>query len=277
MTQTVHILVGDRLETFDLPEADEEVLPGVRWGDTSLLLTPAWIARHAHIRWRRRSFNGVFRQKSVTLAEDVVFCLLGGFGIRAEVADAAYRHLSLNGLFEAPIDRDVIEKHLREPLGVGGRSVRYRFPAARARYIAEALDRLRTIAPPLEELRLRDYLVSIPGIGPKTASYVVRNHLGSDRVAILDIHLLRAGRTACLFPEGMTLPRHYLDIEQRFLAFAKACGVPASVLDLIVWEMLRTIPAERREAAARLNRRHLPSDRGPTIRVGPYLSEQIST
>ncbi len=265
------------METFDLPDADDEVIPGVRWGDTSLLLTPAWIARHAHIRWRRRGYDEVFRQKAVSLAEDVVFCLLGGFGIRAEVAEAAYRHLRRDGLFEKNLDCAAIEMRLREPLEVAGRSVRYRFPTGRARYIAGALNRLRQAAPPSEDLALRDYLVRIPGIGPKTASYIVRNHLGSDRVAILDIHLLRAGRAACLFPEGMTLPRHYLEVEKRFLSFAKACGVPASILDLIVWEMLRTIPSGRREAAVRLNQMQLLSGRGPALRVVPYLSEQIST
>ncbi|MDZ3993341.1 hypothetical protein PspTeo4_24872 [Pseudomonas sp. Teo4] len=40
---------------------------------------------------------------------------------------------------------------------------------------------------------LRDWLLELPGIGYKTASWVARNWLDADDVAILDIHILRAG------------------------------------------------------------------------------------
>ena len=276
MSQSVHVVVGSEIETVELPDAHEEVLPGVRWGDTSLLLTPAWIARHAHIRRLRGGYDGLFRQGTHTLAEDVVFCLLGGFGVKAEVAEAAYRHLRAGGLFSGFLDRAGIERRLREPLDVGGRRIRYRFPGNRARYIAEAMASLAREEPPDDDLPLRDYLLRIPGIGPKTASFIVRNHLGSDRVAILDIHVLRAGRAACLFSEGMTLPRHYREIEALFLGFADACGVPASILDLIVWEMMRALPAHRRAAAAKLNRRYLPADGLPPVRIASYLKEQTA-
>jgi endonuclease III len=39
---------------------------------------------------------------------------------------------------------------------------------------------------------MRQLLLSIEGIGPKTASWIVRNVMGSDDVAIIDIHILRA-------------------------------------------------------------------------------------
>ena len=46
---------------------------------------------------------------------------------------------------------------------------------------------------PQEPLSLREFLLQLHGIGYKTASWIVRNFTGSDDVAIVDIHLRRAG------------------------------------------------------------------------------------
>jgi endonuclease III len=42
--------------------------------------------------------------------------------------------------------------------------------------------------------------MSLPGIGPKTASWIARNWLDADDVAILDIHIMRVGQVIGLFP-----------------------------------------------------------------------------
>jgi N-glycosylase/DNA lyase len=272
--QPVHVFVGNRLRTVELPDPDVEVLPNVRWGDAALLLTPAWIAKHAHIRVLDGSYDGLFRAGANTLAEDTVFCLLGGHGIRAEVAEAAYVRLRDAGLFAGPMGRDAVEAMLKAPLNVQERPVRYRFPVNRARYIVGALEYLRDSSLPADEIDLRDHLVRIPGIGLKTASYVVRNHLGSDRVAILDVHILRACRAACLFPGTLDLPRDYRRLESLFLAYARAAGVRASFLDLAIWETMRVMPKGPGAAAARLNQRQLLADGGPLIYVSNYLGMQ---
>lgn len=269
--QVTHIFVGGDLQTVELPDATEEVVPGTRWGDAGLPLTPAWLAKHAHMRVAAGMYDGLFGNGATTLAEDTVFCLLGGFGIKAEVADAAFRRLAASGLFDREPDQDAIEADLRTPLRVGERSVRYRFPASRARYIAGALEHLRARPAPSDDLGLRDYLQGIPGIGPKTASYIVRNHVGSDRVAILDIHVLRAFQAACLFPAPLTLPRHYSALEEIFLHFAAAAGIKASLLDLAIWEVMRRTPDRVTKAAARLNRSQLLAGGKPLVYVADYL------
>ena len=82
---------------------------------------------------------------------------------------------------------------------------------------------------------LRDWLTKIPGIGFKTASWVARNWLDADDVAILDIHILRAGVLAGFFDAELTVERHYRELEDQFLAFSAGLGVRASELDALMW------------------------------------------
>lgn len=85
-------------------------------------------------------------------------------------------------------------------------------------------------------------MLAFKGIGPKTASWIVRNHLGSDEVAILDIHVIRAGRLIGLFGGKENVQRHYQAMEDKFLLFARRIGVPASCLDIIMWRQMRNAP-----------------------------------
>jgi N-glycosylase/DNA lyase len=255
--QRIGAAVGDGIRFVDIPAQDEEVLPGVRWGDASLILTPAWIAKHAHIRRLRGEYDNLFQPKRNPLAEDVVFCLLGGFGIKAEVATAAYRALRKAGLFEAKVPAAEIFVELRKPLNVGGRDVRYRFPGARSRYIEAALQYLEDNASPSAALELRDFLLLIPGIGRKTASYIVRNHLASNDVAILDVHVIRAGQIACMFPERIRLPADYAKLEAIFLQFASEARLPAACLDLTIWEIMRRLSPSQKLCAQQINRGQL--------------------
>jgi thermostable 8-oxoguanine DNA glycosylase len=82
---------------------------------------------------------------------------------------------------------------------------------------------------------LRNWLLRLPGVGPKTASWVVRNHLGSDRVAIIDVHLLRAGVIAGVYDPAWTPAKHYDLLEDFFLAWADHGRVSAAALDSIIW------------------------------------------
>ena len=116
----------------------DEVIPGVPWGSPEMLFTPAfWLAQY----WMREG-TIVPRVHSLgrTLEEEVVACLLGGHGIPAEIALAAFYRLRTRGLIsrQAPQSEE-ISQNLREPLTISGRRVRYRFWSQKARYIAIAL------------------------------------------------------------------------------------------------------------------------------------------
>lgn len=237
--QQVWVGSGQRAVRVDLPPADREVLPGLRWGYANDPSSPAYWA--ARCRYPGKE-SPDFVTSDDTLLEVVGFCLLGGFGIRYEVNLAAYERLREAGAFDPDVEISEAEMQamLMRPLQVGGRLVRYRFPNQRSRRLASMRSQLSgewvdgTLA-----LELRDRLLSIDGVGPKTASWIVRNLLGSDEVAILDVHIIRACRAMTLFPDRVVLPRDYASLERRFLDLAEGIGVPASLLDGVMWTEVR--------------------------------------
>lgn len=203
------------------------------WGESWHLGSAAyWVAR-----CRDAVPPGYRHAFGRTLAEEVAACILGGHGIPATVGLSAYDMLRSRGFFEpdASPSGDELEAALREPLPVGDRQIRYRFAAQRGQRLAKALAMLRHEEPPAEAIALRDWLLRLPGVGPKTASWVVRNHLGSDEVAIIDVHILRAGVIAGVYSPDWNAAQHYPVLEDLFLSWAARGGVSAASLDAIIW------------------------------------------
>lgn len=223
-----------------LSHPDEEVMPGIRFGREDGLLTPAY--------WAMRCVTADptdidFVNHHGTLEEEVGFCLLGGFGVTFEVATAFFERLRINGVFEPGIivsETDLFAM-LDEPASIRGRPHRYRFPMQRARRVHRAMARLATMEfDEADPIRFRDQIQGLEGVGPKTASWIARNWLDTDSIAILDIHVLRAGWLLNLFDRDCRLPRDYFDLEKQFLNFAKNLRVRASVLDSVMWYDMRT-------------------------------------
>ena len=224
------------------PAPDQELLPGVKWGRPEWVPSPAfWKALAGHADPEN---DGYVSAPGTPLAEDVAFCLLGGFGIRMEVNRAAFERVRAAGCL-APSARpseDEIEALLREPLRVDGRPVRYRFPRQKSKRLSQALAVIEEFPPPEDDAqKFRNAMLKLPGIGPKTAAWIARNRLGTDEVAIIDIHILRAGQLIGLFGRNVRLPRDYAALEARFLDFARAIDVPASLLDAIMWREMRIL------------------------------------
>lgn len=250
MKQVVELAKNDRWHTTTLPAPRQELMPGVRWGRVAELYTPAY--------WAAQAWMCVIEQRSLkytlgtTLGEEVTACILGGHGMPAEVGLAAYDRLRTRGLIAPGIQRELIESALKEPLNVCGRVVKYRFASQKARYLSIALGRLHS-AKDLEcrsAIQLRRWLMDLPGVGPKTASWIVRNWLHSDDVAILDTHIVRAGQLMGVFGYDVALPRDYMLLEQRFISFAQAVGVKTSVLDALMWLHMRDSPPSVRACSA---------------------------
>lgn len=187
------------------------------------------------------------------LREEVAVCMLGGYGVPGPVGNAAFLALRDSGLLEAGLEQDAaadaMTEVLAEPLDVGaGRRMRYRFHQQRPRRLAAALAGLtawESDADELDDLQLRDHLMELPGVGPKTASWVVRNYRDSDAVAIIDIHIQRAGITAGVFCADWSPPRHYGRFESAFLGWAAAGAVSAANLDAAIWRLLSTLGRQR--------------------------------
>lgn len=177
------------------------------------------------------------------MQEEVAACLLGGYGIPAEVGLAAYERLRTRGLLVGKVSESALFGALSEPLRVEGRSVRYRFARQKAAYLASALQALDYDGLPagLTDVQMRNWLTRLPGIGLKTASWITRNLRNSDEVAIIDVHVFRAGRLAGLFPASAAIERDYEILERRFVAFAAAIAVRASQLDALVWDFMKRV------------------------------------
>jgi len=222
-------------------DPESEVMPGVKWG------RPGWVPSPAF--WLMLATNAADSDDYIApagtpLHHELGFCLLGGYGVRMEMNRAAWSKLLHEGFFEVgrrPEAKE-IESLLREPVLVGDRMARYRFPKQRAMRLSGALRAIEDDPPPTTSVsEFRRNLMRIAGIGPKTASWLARNWLGSDDVAIIDIHVLRAGQRMKLFKNKVKLPADYDWLEDRFLQFARALSVRASLLDAIIWREMRQL------------------------------------
>jgi thermostable 8-oxoguanine DNA glycosylase len=223
-----------------LPDASEDVVPGMVWGPLGGVPTAAYWATLAFEHADDPRFR--FEPTGRVLLHEVAFCVLGGYGIPAEVGWAAFDRLMSSGAVRTDVSAAEIRALLLEPLELNGRKSRYRFVNVKSTQLASALARVHTVDEALPDRALRDALVALPGVGFKTASWIVRNMRASDHVAVLDIHLVRACRRLGLFPASADPARDYVGLEQRFLAFARALGVNAAFLDYLMWEYTRSYP-----------------------------------
>lgn len=215
-----------------------DILLGVAQGSDDQLLTPAY--------WKWRCAIGEaegqdYVSRSSSLREEIGFCLLGGFGIKMEINDAFFTHLKSDGVFEGGyVTAETIRDLLEQRIEVGGRLQKYRFPRQRAQRISSAMAMLEVdTLSAMSDIEFRNAICELPGVGPKTASWITRNWRGAETVAIIDIHIMRACRYLGIFDQTAKLPRDYFELEKRFLAFAIAIDARPSVLDAVMWSDMR--------------------------------------
>ena len=211
----------------------------VEWRDHSWLGSAAfWVEE------TRKSPSPPTLRIGQSLAEEVALCLLGGYGVNEAMCTSAFWAVRDAGLLDTtrPPSASDVEAVLRTPMAVEGyaRLVRYRFPAQRAERVAAAVDALAKCGVPfdLEPRELRAFLTNLKGVGPKTASWVVRNVTRSDDIAIIDVHVRRAGIVAGIFDPTWTLPRDYDKFEEAFCAWAAIGRVGTADMDLCIWSTL---------------------------------------
>lgn len=240
MSQVLNYWIGDTEYRRDLPDAEDEVLAGVRWGEPWALFTPAYWVSQMWMGGLDHAERAPYRARG-SLDEELVFCLLGGYGITAELATAAFeacRHAELISRRDA--SEAAWAKCLGQALSVNGRATKYRYPQQKARFLAGAMAYLCQNSMDTYKGRdLRDALLKIRGVGPKTAGWVARNYLDTDDVAILDIHLVRAGILCGLFTPDQRVERDYFAMETRFIDFCHALDVRPAVLDCLIWDQMR--------------------------------------
>ncbi|WP_390905480.1 8-oxoguanine DNA glycosylase [Occallatibacter riparius] len=233
----MYSVIGGNSVQLKLPSPDQMVLPGIKWGGFDEILTPAY--------WRGQAWQhlalGTYSDLRLgdSLAEEVAACLLGGYGMPAGIAMGAYQRVrSLGLLRQTPSSADV-ERALEEPIQFGSALRKYRFARQKARYLSESLRMLEEFVEPSDDIEFRDALAHLPGIGLKTASWIVRNMRPGSRVAVVDVHILRAGRHIGLFPDGWIPEKNYRELEQQFVKFADALEINPSFLDALMWDYMR--------------------------------------
>ena len=197
-------------------------------------LSEEYGAKRAPIRARLAEFRATWREPDERLFEEVAYCILA-IQTKARAADAAVRGLKREGLlFDG--DPPEIATFLRP---------RIRFHNHKAAYLVAARDRFRsggrwalkeTLASFPSPEAAREWLVrEVHGFSMKEASHLLRNIGFSDRLAILDRHVLRnLARHGVIrsIPTSLT-PKRYLEIEGRWREFADAVRIPLAELDLL--------------------------------------------
>lgn len=215
---------------------------------------PAW-----HAAWLARCADHNFDALSPPtssecgLRHELVFCLLGGHGVTFELAlsatDVVMGLCPFDSVWSSANLRDAIAAELSkaqfDPRRKDGAFRRYRYPNRKAELLVAARDwvlgqgGLSTQLDAVDcEFERRDWLCQCPGIGPKSASWLLRNTGYARRLAILDVHILRAMADADRLPP-MRLPRDYRPIEAGFVEWCDELEASVSALDLFLWEWQR--------------------------------------
>lgn len=238
MTQKLVSLINGAFCEIKLPDHEVELFDGICWGDACTLYTPAYWKTLSWIEEENKTQHS--HRLGQTLSEEITACLLGGYGIPSEIGLAAYFRVKESGLLlKCPSAKECYYA-LAEPLKIKNKTVRYRFARQKADYLSRALIRLaQTDAPPADDLLFRSWLLDFDGIGYKTASWITRNWLCSDRVAIIDIHIYRAGILAGFYNRNDSPTKNYLSMEDRFIKFANALEIKASDLDALIWRHMK--------------------------------------
>lgn len=274
MSQHVVFQLAGELVRRELPDPDVPAWNDVTWGEHYCLFTPSYWVSQIWMNQYDVAESSPYRSQR-SLAEEIAFCMLSGFGITAELAGAAFQACRGSGLIERLCtDPEAWSEVLRTPLSLNGRAVRYRYPKQKAKFLADAMSHLAAQRIDSSSgIALRNSLLKVQGCGRKTAGFIARNYLDSDEVAILDIHVIRACLILGVFSEQDKVETCYEDMEQRYLGFCRSIGVRPSVLDCVLWSQMRTLGACAIEAV-KFKFGH-PPDQAPRVREPRQLTLAI--
>ncbi|MEN6511386.1 MAG: hypothetical protein ABFD00_06080 [Chloroherpetonaceae bacterium] len=202
------------------------------------------------------NFSPVAKEKWI---DEFFFCLLGGYGVKYELNKSAFLILKEKGYFNKEndwedilgISQGITNELLKKQFTLDyskGKLRAYRFPYSKGDIIAKAGNWLKVMCNfHLDELFLKESnskqnrlcLISCPGFGLKSASWLLRNiGMGND-LAILDIHVYRTLQELRLIPEEFFIPKNYLEIEDSYCNICRIINAKTEAMDLIIWTWAR--------------------------------------
>jgi len=177
---------------------------------------------------RIKEFKSLSTASSRKIFEELCFCILTA-NFNAERAIAIQKRIG-DGFLCLPEER--LSRELK--------SLGYRYPNTRARYIVEARRHAgslkKTIESAKDENELRVWLVgNVKGLGFKEASHFLRN-IGFRNQAIIDFHIVDvlAKHGLAVKPKTLT-PSKYLEMERILAGLGSRLGLSLAELDLYLW------------------------------------------
>lgn len=197
------------------------------------------------------------------LRRELLFCLLGGHGVPYEMNCSALRVVDELDVFAPGHEPEALRACLEglldeprfEPIRKNGGLRRYRFPRRKAGLICQARGWVLDAGSLVQHLAAwtcgrdrRRWMVGCPGVGPKSASWLLRNTGWAHELAILDVHVMRAMIDAGIVLHE-ELPGDYERIEELFLQWCERLEASPGVFDLFLWEWQRGTLRPRAEAA----------------------------
>src|ERR1700730_10324883 len=110
--QEMYSLINGAIKCLEIPDPDVFVLPEIRWGAFDELFTPAYWRGQA---WQHQQL-GTYEcfRLGRTLEEELAACLLGGFGMKAELGLAAFSRLLERGLLQTLTRQETFRAVLSE-------------------------------------------------------------------------------------------------------------------------------------------------------------------
>jgi len=186
------------------------------------------------IRARLSDFRKVWRQGDRKIFGELCFCICTPQS-KAVYCDKAVKELERSGvLFSGSVPE--VRKRLKA----------VRFPNNKARFIVETRKRLsvggkimiKRHIDPADLFSTREWLVeNILGLGLKEASHFLRNIGFGDRLAILDVHILKNMVRLGVIKERPknTGRKIYYELEKKFRDLAAELGIPMAELDILLW------------------------------------------
>ena len=143
--QIVYALKEEAFLELRLPPASTEVgISGLQWGMHDHPKTPAYWAAQS---WMWGLEAPLHYKLGGSLEDELIACLLGGYGIPAEVGIAAYERIrrECGSHYHLLADEGFVLDLLSRPLEVRGRKVRYRFARQKAHFLASSFQALPEI------------------------------------------------------------------------------------------------------------------------------------
>ncbi len=186
---------------------------------------------------------------------ELILAVLGSQN-RYEVALRFSEEIQKNGFLKSQtksVDELTIEIQdiLSKALKIDGKFTKYRFPNAKAKYIAYDLLYLQScgglkslLAQTDNKANVRAFFVKeVKGMGPKQSSHFLRNVGYSNEFAVLDVHILRYMHIQGIIEETYTKAigtlKQYERLESLLIDFLKYMKYPIGFVDQAIWIVMR--------------------------------------